>query len=57
MTKRNGLIAFAAAISAIMVFATPIGPLPGFFIGGQPTPVPKAWPDTSKVDEILLELA
>ena len=30
--------------------------MPGFFIGGQPTPVPKAWPDTSKVDEILLKV-
>ena len=56
MTKRNALIAFVAAMSAIMVFATPIGPMPGFFIGGQPTPVPKAWPDTSKVDEILLKV-
>ena len=39
-----------------MVCATRIGPMPGFFIGGQPTPVPKAWPDTSKVDEILLKV-
>ena len=45
-----------AAIVAIMVIATPIGPLPGFFIGGQPTPVPKAWLDTIKVDEILLKM-
>ena len=30
--------------------------MPGFFIGGQPRPVPKAWPDTSKVDEILLKV-
>ena len=56
MTKRTGLIAFVAAILATLVFATPIGPMPGFFIGGQPTPVPKAWPDTSKVDEILLKV-
>ena len=56
MTKRTGLIAFVAAILATLVFVTPIGPMPGFFIGGQPTPVPKAWPDTSKVDEILLEV-
>ena len=56
MTKRNGLIAFVAVILVILVFATPIGPMPGFFIGGQPTPVPKAWPDTSKVDEILLKV-
>ena len=56
MTKRTGLIAFVAAILATLVFVTPIGPMPGFFIGGQPTPVPKAWPDTSKVDEILLKV-
>ena len=56
MTKRTGLIAFVAAILATLVFATPIGPMPGFFIGGQPAPVPKAWPDTSKVDEILLKV-
>ena len=56
MTKRNGLIAFVAAMLATLVFVTPIGPMPGFFIGGQPTPVPKAWPDTSKVDEILLKV-
>ena len=56
MTKRTGLIAFVAAILATLVFVTPIDPMPGFFIGGQPTPVPKAWPDTSKVDEILLKV-
>ena len=57
MTKCNGLNAFVAAISVIMVCATRIGPMPGFFIGGPPTPVPTAWPDTSKVDELLLKLA
>ena len=56
MTKRTGLIAFVASMLATLVFVTPIGPMPGFFIGGQPTPVPKAWPDTSKVDEILLKV-
>ena len=56
MTKRTGLIAFVAAMLATLVFVTPIGPMPGFFIGGQPTPVSKAWPDTSKVDEILLKV-
>ena len=56
MTKRTGLIAFVAAMLATLVFVTPIGSMPGFFIGGQPTPVPKAWPDTSKVDEILLKV-
>ena len=56
MTKGNGLNAFVAAISVIMVCATRIGPMPGLFIGGQPIPVPKAWPDTSKAEEILVKL-
>jgi len=56
MTKRRGLIVLPTAILAILVFVTPIGPLPGFFIGGQPTPVPKTWPETAKVDEILLKV-
>ena len=56
MTKRTGLIAFVAAILATLLFVTPIGPMPGFVSGGQLTPVPKAWPDTSKVDEILLKV-
>jgi hypothetical protein len=38
MTKRRGLIVLPTAILAILVFVTPIGPLPGFFIGGQPDP-------------------
>ena len=56
MIKRRGLIALHTAIFAILVFVTPIGPFPGFFIGGQPTPVPQTWPDTAKVDEILLKV-
>ena len=39
MTKRRGLIALFNVILAMLVFVTPIGPLPRFFIGGQPTPV------------------
>ncbi len=41
-------------VAAIIVFAAPLGPLPGFFIGGTPTPVPQAWDDTSEVHEIKL---
>ena len=37
-------------------FAAPIGPLPGFFIGGTPTPSPKEWPDTSTTHEIRLKV-
>ena len=34
----------------------PIGPLPGFFIGGTETTAPTTWPDTSAVHEIRLEV-
>ena len=56
MTQRSGLITLFAAILAVLVFVTPLGPLPGFFIGGQPTSVPRTWPNTAKVDEILLKV-
>ena len=56
MTKRRSLIALLTVILAILVFVTPIGPPPGFFIGGQPTPVPQTWPETAKVDEILFKV-
>lgn len=38
------------------VALAPIGPVPGFFIGGKESPVPPAWPDTSDVDEIRLKV-
>lgn len=39
-----------------VVFLAPIGPLPGFFIGGEATPAPSTWPDTSNVHEIELKV-
>lgn len=56
MTRRNGFFAVLTAIALVLVFATPIGPLPGFFIGGKSSPNPTVWSDTSKVDEILLKV-
>ena len=56
MNRRNGRVAFLITILVIFVFAAPIGPMPGFFIGGHATPVPAEWPDTSKLDEISLKL-
>lgn len=41
---------------AIVVWAAPLGPLPGFFIGGTETPLPETWGDTGNVDEIRLEV-
>ena len=43
-------------LAAIVVVAAPIGPLPGFFIGGEATSAPTPWPDTSEVDEIRLKV-
>ncbi|MDA1073897.1 MAG: hypothetical protein O3A63_03930 [Proteobacteria bacterium] len=39
-----------------VIFTAPIGPFPGFFIGGTPTQVPATWPDTSGLHEIRLEV-
>ncbi len=51
-------IIIAVALSALVVVAwvAPIGPLPGFFIGGEHTAAPASWPDTSGVHEIRLKV-
>ena len=51
-------IIFAVALSALVVVAVaaPIGPLPGFFIGGEQSAPPASWPDTSGVHEIRLKV-
>ena len=46
-----------AALAVVVAIAAPIGPLPGFFIGGAAQPAPAAWPDTSGVHEIKLKVA
>ena len=38
------------------VLLAPIGPVPGFFIGGSPADAPETWPDTSDVHEIRLKV-
>ncbi|MDG1233883.1 MAG: hypothetical protein P8P91_16620 [Pseudomonadales bacterium] len=38
----------------LLILITPLGPVPGFFIGGTPTESPETWPDTSAVHEITL---
>ena len=52
--------AFAAMVLVtlvVLVFITPVGPLPGFIIGGTPTPAPATWPDTSQTHEIKLKVS
>ena len=40
----------------ILIAIAPIGPMPGFFIGGTETTVPKEWGRTADVDEIRLKV-
>lgn len=50
-----GLPVLLVVLIAVALLA-PIGPLPGFLIGGTETEPPATWPDTSDVHEILLEV-
>ncbi len=43
-------------VAAILVVIAPVGPMPGFFIGGTPTPAPAQWMDTSETHEIKLRI-
>lgn len=49
-------LAVIGIVLLIGLVITPIGPLPGFFIGGKATDVPAQWPETSDVDEIRLRV-
>ena len=40
----------------VVAIAAPIGPMPGFFIGGTPGTAPAVWPDTSATHEIKLRV-
>ena len=39
-----------------LTVAAPIGPVPGFFIGGTPAAAPAQWQDTSSVHEVELRV-
>ncbi len=39
-----------------VVSLAPLGPLPGFFIGGEATEAPAEWQDTSDIDNVLLKV-
>lgn len=47
------LLTMAALL--VVAMSAPIGPVPGFFIGGERVAAPASWPDTSNVDEIRLK--
>ena len=50
------LLPAVLALLLVVALLAPIGPLPGFFIGGTPTEPPEIWEDTSNVDEIMLRV-
>jgi hypothetical protein len=54
LRKKITLGLFILAIGFVAL--APIGPVPGFIIGGKESPAPPAWPDTSEIDEILLKV-
>lgn len=43
-------------LAIVFAFVAPIGPVPGFFIGGSQTPAPDPWMDTSATHEIKLSV-
>lgn len=45
-----------AVLLLVGILVAPIGPMPGFFIGGSQATAPAQWPDTSKVHEIRLKV-
>lgn len=44
------------AIALVLVLVAPIGPMPGFFIGGTAKKAPEQWGDIAYVDEIRLRV-
>ena len=48
------ILAGLMVVAVILAVVAPVGPMPGFFIGGTPTPAPSQWMDTSETHEIKL---
>ena len=46
-----------AVVLAILAWVAPVGPMPGIFIGGTPSPLPDAWGGTRETHEIKLEVS
>ena len=50
------MIIILMVLTAVLVAVAPVGPMPGFFIGGQSMQAPAQWPDTSDTHEIKLRV-
>ncbi len=51
------LIAIVVVLLIVFAVLAPIGPVPGFFIGGTATAAPADWPDSTNVHEIKLKVS
>lgn len=49
-------LASLPALLVVLALVAPLGPLPGFFIGGTVAKAPDQWGDTSNVHEIMLRV-
>lgn len=56
MKIAKGIVSGLIVVAVVLAIVAPVGPIPGFFIGGEATATPAEWPDTSKVDEIRLKV-
>ncbi len=52
----KGIVSGLLVVAIVLAFVAPLGPVPGFFIGGEQTDAPAVWPDTSSIDEISLKV-
>lgn len=50
------IILIVVILGVGVALLAPLGPLPGFFIGGNATAAPASWPDTSATHEIKLKV-
>lgn len=50
------VLSIVVVLVVVLAFLAPIGPLPGLLIGGEETPVPDNWGDTSQLHEIKLKV-
>lgn len=49
-------VALASVAFIALIIRLPIATTPGFFIGGNASPTPVIWPDTSSIHEIKLRV-
>lgn len=52
----KGIVSGVLVVLVVLAIVAPLGPVPGFFIGGEESETPAVWPDTSDIDEIRLKV-